>query len=181
MHTRDFVDYCLAVAPFLGIVVAVAVGLMQYYLQREKLKLDLFDRRFAVYMGVRDFLSEAIAPPYLQTMTFTEAYLQFQKLKRPARFLFGSDVAEYFRAVANEVEWSEDKSGKTIISVRSDDDEMEMGIRMMWGANAERVFVPYICLYHHNNWWSRFAARIRRWVDYEQPELFRSRYSTSQE
>src|SRR5882757_912515 len=67
---------------------AVAIGGMQWWTTRQKLVLDLFDKRFQVFLDVRRIASEA---------------MQLGKLEQPGavneiiargRFLFGDDIQE---------------------------------------------------------------------------------------
>jgi hypothetical protein len=67
---------------------AVAIGGMQWWTSRQKLVLDLFDKRFEVFLDVRRIASEA---------------MQLGKLERPGavneiiargRFLFGDDMRQ---------------------------------------------------------------------------------------
>ena len=38
------------------------------------------------------------------------------------------------------------------------------------------VFTPYMQLYRHHVWLVRFVARVKRWVDSEQPSTLATRY-----
>lgn len=91
-----WLDYATAIGPLLAVLVAVGVALMQYYLQRQQFKQDLYEKRFGVYEGV-----QAYVIAMLQTAGKTDipAYQQFRKSTDPAEFLFGSDVWEYVQQI----------------------------------------------------------------------------------
>ena len=62
-ETRDLTSYISAYAPFVGVLVAIGVALMQFYLQREQAKQSLFDRRFTVYTAVERYLDSLVGSP----------------------------------------------------------------------------------------------------------------------
>jgi hypothetical protein len=89
-NTLGFMDYLRTLGPFLGVLVAVGVGLMQYYLQRQKYQLDLFDKRFAAYHQVESYLCLAIgmgSVPEFDSKVIGDFVWEI----KPAEFLFGSE------------------------------------------------------------------------------------------
>ena len=75
-------------------VIAAMVALIsfgQWRIARAKLQLDLFEKRFAVYMDARRLVSEAT-----QLGKFTDELLPNEVLAR-GRFLFGDDVVAELR------------------------------------------------------------------------------------
>ena len=46
-------SYITAYAPLLAVFVAIGVALMQYYLQKQQLKQDLYDKRFRVFYAIQ--------------------------------------------------------------------------------------------------------------------------------
>ncbi len=57
-HSRDWIDVFQALLTPTIALIAVGIGIAQWWTARNKLKLDLFDRRWAVYMATRDLLTE---------------------------------------------------------------------------------------------------------------------------
>ena len=96
-HCRDWVDYLAAVLP---IVISFAVGLIaywQYRLASKKLKLDLYNRRFDVFVACLNFYQALIGSDITEKRAeFDAKHLAFIKAFREAQFLFkpGSGVYE---------------------------------------------------------------------------------------
>jgi len=66
--------------------IAATIAWRQWRTAQDKVKLDLFDRRFSVFMDARKLVSEA-----LQLGAFTDLGLANEVIAR-AKFLFESDV-----------------------------------------------------------------------------------------
>jgi hypothetical protein len=95
-HPRDWIDYVLAVAPFLALLVAIGVGVMQAHLQKKNLNQSLFDKRYKVYAAVGQYLTQIIG---VIGATDTEVVTAFQSATAHAEFLFGQDVVEFIDRV----------------------------------------------------------------------------------
>ncbi|WP_153513899.1 hypothetical protein [Agrobacterium sp. ICMP 6402] len=67
---------------------AATIAWRQWRTAKDKVKLDLFDRRFAVFMDVRKLVSEAG-----QQRNFSDRALPNEVIAR-GRFLFGKDVQD---------------------------------------------------------------------------------------
>lgn len=88
--------------PILGPIATLAVGCavafiawQQWQLARNKLRLDLFDRRYKVYDATRKFLAI-----FARDYTFTDSQLgEFAADTSEAEFLFGSDVVDYLAQI----------------------------------------------------------------------------------
>lgn len=167
-HTRDLTDYAVAFAPFLAVLVAISVAAMQYYLQKQHLKQQLFERRFQVYSAVREFLSHALrgyAP------LDNDAYQRFYLETRPAKFLFGSDVADFIREIRNGISHEENDGGAIVRYVEPDDADNPddpLTTLMKWGHQAEVTFGRYLRV-HHDRWWlARLKARLDEWMESEE-------------
>src|SRR5712691_9934192 len=79
---------------FLSIAV-VLIALQQWQTARDKLRLDLFDRRYKVFDATRRFLSTIG-----REATFTDSQLlEFHAATSDAEFLFGMDVVDYLSQV----------------------------------------------------------------------------------
>ncbi|QEE47480.1 hypothetical protein FVA81_24005 [Rhizobium sp. WL3] len=68
--------------------IAAVIAWRQWRTAQDKVKLDLFDRRFAVFMDVRRLVSEAY-----QLGKFTDPTLPNETIAK-ARFLFGDEIQE---------------------------------------------------------------------------------------
>ncbi len=89
---------------FSALTVVIALGvaliaLMQYLLARRKLRLDLFDKRFAVYEAVLDQIREALKQRNWPEATDRE----FLRHLETARFLFPAEIAEYMTGIRAEL------------------------------------------------------------------------------
>lgn len=76
--------------PFIA-TIAAWIAFRQSQIARNKLKLDLFDRRMEVYTAVR----EALGSITRQGNLTQEQQLQYLQGTRAARWLFGPDVFKY--------------------------------------------------------------------------------------
>jgi hypothetical protein len=85
-----------------ALIVAV-ISWRQYLVARAKLKLDLFDKRYAIFQQTWEILSEVVTRG-----TREKAYglaTPFNNFLPQARFLFGKKIADYlYRASSN---WTE--------------------------------------------------------------------------
>jgi hypothetical protein len=74
---------------------AAYVAYQQYRVGREKLKLDLFEKRFSVFSATRHILSrissEGSMPP--------EVVFKFRTAVSEASFLFDSDISNYLNEI----------------------------------------------------------------------------------
>lgn len=71
---------------------AIAVGVVayrQWRVAREKLVLDLFDRRFAWYV---DYKEQLMKPLSNTRQNIVDAYLAQSRLSDESRFLFGGEI-----------------------------------------------------------------------------------------
>jgi hypothetical protein len=90
-----WIEYLQALGPT---SIAVAVGFIayrQWATARDRVKLDLFDRRYAVYQELRTLLATA-----LQDGTINyEAVRMFARTTRGLEFLFGGEVEDYLEGL----------------------------------------------------------------------------------
>ena len=89
---RDFLGILQALGPFIAASVAMGVGIMQYYLQSNKSKQDLFDKRFHVYEAALDYLGTLIAT---QGNVDDDDHAKFRRNADPGEFMFGTDVLDF--------------------------------------------------------------------------------------
>lgn len=89
------VEYILSfVTIFIGIFVAF-VGYQQYYVNKERFKLDLFEKRFKVYDSIRVLLIHMLSGAILEP----ERLFRFRSDTEDALFLFKEDVTNYIKLV----------------------------------------------------------------------------------
>ena len=80
----------------LTIVIAGAVawiGYQQHELAKEKFKLDMFEKRFAVYQGAQRFLTHILQEAKMEL----DKHSEFRRDTQDAMFLFGQDIPEYLK------------------------------------------------------------------------------------
>jgi hypothetical protein len=81
---------------FLSVAVGV-IAWQQWRVADNKLRLELFDRRYKVYDATRKFLALI-----LREATFTDSQLfEFYGGTSDAQFLFGADVVDYLEQIRN--------------------------------------------------------------------------------
>jgi len=93
----DDISNCLKIlsgllTPLLGIV-ATAIIVMQYFLQRNRWKLDLFEKRYPIYESTKQYLAKITQEG---KVTRDELY-GFLRQTKDSEFLFGKDVNDYLK------------------------------------------------------------------------------------
>jgi hypothetical protein len=173
-ETRDLTSYISAYAPLVGVLVAIGVALMQFYLQREQAKQSLFDKRFTVYTAVEAYLHSLLSTPYDGKEEESAAYKkkQYRRFVRDTRqveFLFGPEVVRFIE---------ESKQLDSVLSTHpeGDDDWADAMLTVVDKTIVDlvEVFRPYLQLHYEESWPARLFARINRWVD-DEPALMASR------
>ena len=82
-------------------VAAVMISLQQYRIARQKLKLDLYPRRYAIYVAFHDGVVAALNKQF--ETTFDDATRDMGARLREARFLFGSDTFDFLNQLETDV------------------------------------------------------------------------------
>jgi len=77
--------------PTIAVLVAI-IAYRQWRTAQNRLKLDLFDRRFAVYDAARNLLSSVMTSGKAKD----EEMLKFLAHTREAKWLLNNEIAEYF-------------------------------------------------------------------------------------
>lgn len=132
--------------PIATFFLSAAVGLvawLQWHVARNKLRLDLFDRRYKVFEGTRKFL---------QTASFENGELRlFKFATADAEFLFGSDVVEWLAEIREKA--AHLITVRTLLARPKDDDDLAklaeaQEADLLWLANRTdtltKVFAPYL-------------------------------------
>lgn len=98
--TKDWITLGTAVASAVSAVAALGIAIWVFFgqrrLQRQQLRQDLFDKRFAVYAAVETFIMGIIQS---NTIINLNDHRKFLYAIEPAEFLFGADVATYLREI----------------------------------------------------------------------------------
>ena len=76
-----------------GLVAFVAYS--QFILARDKFKLDLFEKRFAIYKGVQSFLTDIMK----EAKVTIERLFQYRAETQDSMFLFDGKIAEYLKEI----------------------------------------------------------------------------------
>src|SRR3972149_5559414 len=78
--------------PLIG-VIATAIIIMQYFLQRDRWKLDLFDKRYPIYVSTKKYIAKIVQEAKVTYLDLDE----FLRLTKDSEFLFGNDVNAYLK------------------------------------------------------------------------------------
>jgi hypothetical protein len=165
---RGFLGYLQSLGPLIAASVAVGIAGVQYSLQRQSQKQDLFDKRFTVYTSVEAYL---VSLNTGNTESKEKLYGQFAVAARQAKFLFGPEIPRFihdFYALylerkchrEGDEEWCE---ATLELTRRLTDD-------------VDPIFRQYLQLHQQQSWFACFVARLNRWVDSDQPSVMASRY-----
>jgi hypothetical protein len=143
-------------------LIAIGVAMMQYYLQRQQQKQNLFDKRFQVYKQLNaytDFVTHSNGDMNM------ERFATFLTETAPATFLFGSDVENVIAALTEMVS----KAGEEYEGL-----EYHQGVDPTFIIDSKRLplfrdclilvktiedaFRPYLKLHHDKRWLNRLFA-----------------------
>jgi hypothetical protein len=80
-------------------ILATYIAWQQYKTASDKLKLDLYDRRYRVYRGLLDFFAAAVREPRVPK----EAFGTFFAVTHEGRFLFGKEIKDYLIEVREKI------------------------------------------------------------------------------
>jgi hypothetical protein len=146
----NWIQTLSAIAAPLAASVAAAVACWQFHLQKQTLKLGLFDRRYAVYEAVRTFLAGFARNARTEESETTTMLRE----TRGGVWLFGSEVTDFIKELTT-------KSNKlrTLESVPRDPvRQPEIEELISWMATsapviAHHTFAPYLNLYVPKHGW----------------------------
>jgi hypothetical protein len=72
-------------------IITVAILILQYFLAKRRWRLDLYDKRYPVYLATMQYLSSV-----MQKADVTqEEIFNFLRNSKDKEFLFGKDIQEY--------------------------------------------------------------------------------------
>ena len=79
-------------------IVTVAILVLQYLLAKRRWRLDLYDKRYPVYLATMQYLSSIV-----QNADITnDDLIKFLRNSKDKEFLFGKDVQEYLEQLYNK-------------------------------------------------------------------------------
>lgn len=90
IHEKTTFDYISALAPLIISAYVAWIAYQQYRTNNEKLRLDLYDRRFSIYTASLDFY-HTLAAFDENNEQHMESHRVFIKAVRESRFLFGEE------------------------------------------------------------------------------------------
>jgi len=95
--SRDVLDYLIAITPICVAAFVAIVSLWQSRINRDKLRLDLYNRRFDIYSRALDFYQALMAYGSSGTSkeSFTAVHKAFIKAFRESQFLFDKESGVY--------------------------------------------------------------------------------------
>ncbi|MDP9153927.1 MAG: hypothetical protein M3O74_06735 [Pseudomonadota bacterium] len=83
-------DSIAKLGPVMIAIYVAWLGRQQFEATRQKLRLDLYDRRFAIYAATLDWYQALLSGPQIRA-DLREVQRDFIKAVRESRFLFGAD------------------------------------------------------------------------------------------
>jgi nicotinamide riboside kinase len=180
---KGSLDYFQEFGPLLAAVAAVTVAVMQWYLQKQHLKQNLFDKRYSIYAAVDAFLTNVLNANGAMD---EHAVNTFRLETAHAEFLFGKDVTDFLGLIHSKamdlaiVKAQIDRSveaHRRFQGGESDSAPMEEALAelleshtdlIMWIAAAQQernnVFRS-LQLHHERPWYSRLKAKLDHWMD----------------
>jgi hypothetical protein len=124
----------------------ILFAFLQWRTAHDKLRLDLFDRRYKIYKATRDFLGVILG-----RATFTDSELfQFYAGMDGSDFLFGSDIADYYKQIRTRAldmrlkntQWQSKQGEERTRLIEAEHQHL------MWLSeqltSAPKVFAPYL-------------------------------------
>jgi hypothetical protein len=133
----------LPIATFFLSVAVGFIALLQWRVAHNKLRLDLFDRRYKVFAATREFLQTASSG--------NAEFGQFSLAIADAEFLFGGDVAKWLKELRKKA--AHLKRTETLLTRPKDDQQLEkhadaeLADRLWLVARADELtelFKPYL-------------------------------------
>lgn len=92
---RDLIEIAAALLTPTIAIAGVSVGIFQWRLSEARFRHEQFDRRFAVFEAVRDFIGRLLSTGY----PTSEDQLKFLQATSGARFVFDAAVADFVKKI----------------------------------------------------------------------------------
>jgi hypothetical protein len=139
-----------AILGFLTLInvgIATYVVCQQFRLAKEKLKLDLFEKRFAVYKGVQIFLSKILQAGRVEL----EMVNDFRAATQVATFLFGEEIPAYIKDIDSKSlkAWQVNEEFRNMVTGAERNARVLQHTELLTWLNAQlpelkTVFAPYL-------------------------------------
>jgi hypothetical protein len=157
-----------SVPDYMSLLVAMLVawiGYWQFTLAREQFRLDLFEKRFAIFQSARAFLQRISTNGTLERNDLFD----YRRDTQDATFLFGQQVEDYLRSLADTaLELKTTKEQFEPLPSGAERSELcEKETQLLRDLCDESiklkdVFAPYLRFELWSRRWSRVMARVRR-------------------
>jgi hypothetical protein len=92
-------QYIQALGPSLVALAEAVIAYRQWATARDKLRLDLFEKRFSIYV----LLLAAMAAALSQSPDRQEIFSRLVELRGQGRFIFGTDVSKFIAEAIDEI------------------------------------------------------------------------------
>ena len=97
MNERDWIDIFQALlTPAIAVFVA-HLAWRQYKIQRQRVRMDLFEKRFHIFKSALDYMGHTFAKNHFDE----EAHRKYLKDIQGAQFLFSKDIDIYLKHIRN--------------------------------------------------------------------------------
>lgn len=83
---------------FIVAVIVAYIAIMQFKTNRDRLRLELYEKRFSIYEGLKEFLEKII----IQFDVTDKDLREFRIKTNEAEFLFEEDIIHYLKKVSDE-------------------------------------------------------------------------------
>ena len=138
--------YISIIATLVAAIVAWT-GYQQHLLAKEKFKLCLFEKRFAVYKGVQIFLTHIS----MKAKVDMDKLFEFRRDTQDAMFLFSDDIPEYLYSIDKKAldMWAKQEGYKDLPAGEEKTNLIREGSRLLREILGEMprlkdVFAPYL-------------------------------------
>jgi hypothetical protein len=107
-HLPEWAQWLTALATPTLAIFGICVALLQWRLSRHKLKMDLFDKRYQVYLSAQQFISHVASDAKVD---FNEI-IKFGRNTKQGIFLFDKNVTNYLNQI--------DKKAMELLKIQSE-------------------------------------------------------------
>jgi hypothetical protein len=141
----------LNILAYLVAALATSINVQQYFLAREKFKLDLFEKRFLIFKAVETFLNDAVRDHHI---TF-ENLIKFDRDTQIASFLFEDDIVTFLEELRSK--------GNQLSDVRNLQSTQEGGSpeRIALGKKREAILEEFIEIH------SKLKVKFSRYLKFK--------------
>ena len=95
MKTTDFIPFLMAIVA----VFMAYIAYQQYWLNRNKLRFDLYEKRLKQFHVFKEFIFEVMKKTIVEAQKFQE----FEKISNECVFLFETDIQQFRKEILENV------------------------------------------------------------------------------